>query len=170
MENNNSTTSATPAKKPVNRFLTRLAVYYSQFAVLFLNTVLLLGIALLITQFFLDSRSSLAKPLPVYSQYFNLDSYVLTDHETALQVGLEFDRMGEQESYEYHPWTVFMERRFDGKVVTVEEHFNHNARGTKPPAPLQEGQEDLLVWTFGGSTMFGWGLPDDQTIDSHLQN
>jgi len=32
----------------------------------------------------------------------------------------------------------------------------------------KRGGQPLVIWMFGGSTMFGWGVPDDQTIASHL--
>jgi hypothetical protein len=148
---------------------TGIGSFYAKFAVLLLNTTILGLVFLFLIEVFVDWRVG-DQPLAVYSRRFDLDSYSLTDRQTAIAVGREFDRMGEAESYEFHPWAVSMERRFDGRFLTVEEHFDHNRRGTKPPAPADSGKKEFIIWLFGGSTMFGWGLPDDQTIASHVQD
>lgn len=167
MPNNQSICSSAAKNQPTS-FLKLLSRYYAIFASLFTNVLLTMVVVLALIQWVLDISSEL-RLKPFYSQAFALDSYILTDHAAAIQVGLEFDQMGEQESYEFYPWTVFMERSFAGKLLNIETHSNYTTRATKSALPLGENQKDLLVWTFGGSTMFGWGIPDNQTIPSHLQ-
>jgi len=73
--------------------------------------------------------------------------------------------MGERESYRFYPWTVFTERPFGGRWVSVDADGVRAGRAPEPAA----GRPPLTVWCFGGSTMFGWGQADGETIASHLQ-
>ncbi len=68
--------------------------------------------------------------------------------------------------YRYADFIHFQERPCSGKYVNVSEHgFRHSIdQGPWPPQP-----EHFNVFCFGGSTMFGYGLPDDQTFASCLQ-
>lgn len=66
----------------------------------------------------------------------------------------------------YAPFTVFKERSRKGKYVNVDEH---GFRWTKDQGPWPPEPSYLNVFLFGGSTTFGYGLPDDQTIASYLQ-
>ncbi len=141
--------------------------WYRVAAILFLNAVVLLFVLLLGLRLFVPVR----QPGPIYSQGFDLASYVRTSPEDALAVGLEFDRMGEQSSYEFDPWTMFRERVYHGTLLNVDEG---GIRRTLAPDPARSNlphtnAEPLRVWVLGGSTVFGWAMPDAQTIPSHLQ-
>lgn len=62
----------------------------------------------------------------------------------------------------YQPYTVWSRRPYTGEMTNVDERGNrvtHHGSGRK---------DALDVWMFGGSTMWGTGAPDDQTIPSHL--
>jgi len=68
--------------------------------------------------------------------------------------------------YDFDDFVHFKERAFQGKYVNVNPagfRFSKN----QGPWPLQAS--NLNVFVFGGSTAFGYGLPDDQTIASYLQ-
>lgn len=69
--------------------------------------------------------------------------------------------------YLYEDFVLFRERPFHGKYVNVSSFAFREVRnqGPWPPDP-----RNLNVFAFGGSTMFGWGLPDWQTIPSFLQD
>jgi hypothetical protein len=116
----------------------------------------------------LDLQGRLHPPV-VYSRLLHLDSYRLVSREVARATGEEYDRMGSYQSFEYNPWTGFMHRAFSGRYLNVDAGGLYNIRRSTPAEPLREGQRDLLVWAFGGSTMFGWGMPDSFTIPSLLQ-
>jgi hypothetical protein len=83
-----------------------------------------------------------------------------TDVQTLLD---ETSRNGE---YEYQPFTDFRERPFRGEFVNVDPA---GFRFSKDQAPWPPRPQAINVFIFGGSTTFGAGLPDDQTIASYLQ-
>ena len=68
--------------------------------------------------------------------------------------------------YVYEPYTQFKERPFKGKYVNV-----HKAgfRITKDQGPWPPDPQNLNIFLFGGSTVFNYGVPDNQTIASCLQ-
>ncbi len=68
--------------------------------------------------------------------------------------------------YIYEPFTQFKERPYQGSYVNVDTNGFRKTKhqGTWPP---QRGK--LNIFLFGGSTMFGYGVADDQTVASYLQ-
>jgi hypothetical protein len=66
----------------------------------------------------------------------------------------------------YADYTHFQERPIAGKYVNVSED---GYRSTKNQGPWPPAAENLNVFVFGGSTAFGYGLPDEETIPSYLQ-
>ncbi len=69
-------------------------------------------------------------------------------------------------SYGYEAFTQFRERPFEGKFVNVSEA---GYRVSKDQGPWPPDPENYNVFMFGGSTTFGYGLPDTQTVASYLQ-
>ncbi len=67
----------------------------------------------------------------------------------------------------YMPYTQFKEAPFSGEYVNVSEHgFRHCCNQAEwPPLP-----DNLNLMVFGGSTTFGYGVPDWETIPSYVQN
>ncbi len=68
--------------------------------------------------------------------------------------------------FEYEPLTGFRERPFRGRFVNVDPA---GFRYSKNQAPWPPRPGYLNVFIFGGSTAFGYYLPDDETIPSYLQ-
>ena len=66
----------------------------------------------------------------------------------------------------YEPYTQFRERPYRTQFVNVDPH---GFRPIKDQYPWPPRESDLSVFVFGGSTTFGYGVADDQTIASHLQ-
>lgn len=68
--------------------------------------------------------------------------------------------------YAFEAYTHFKERPHKGKWVTVDKHGFRHARnqGPWPPDPA-----NLNIFFFGGSTAFGYGVGDEQTVASYLQ-
>jgi len=66
----------------------------------------------------------------------------------------------------YDPFAQFREAPFTGKYVNVHEAgFRAGLhQGDWPPK-----KEDFRIFVFGGSTVFGYGVQDEETIGSQLQ-
>jgi lysophospholipase L1-like esterase len=66
----------------------------------------------------------------------------------------------------YETFTQFKESPYRGDYVNVDENGFRIGKnqGPWPPEPNK-----LNIFLFGGSTTFGYGVPDDQTIASYLQ-
>ena len=66
----------------------------------------------------------------------------------------------------YEPFTQFRPTARTGRFVSIAEPgYRHSKnQGPWPPDP-----DRLNVFVFGGSTVFNFGVADDQTIASHLQ-
>lgn len=69
-------------------------------------------------------------------------------------------------SLRFNPYTQFQEKPFRGRFVNVVEPGYRLGRDAAP-WPMAAGVHN--VWVFGGSTTFGYGLPDGETIPSFLQ-
>lgn len=69
-------------------------------------------------------------------------------------------------SLDYEGFTEFKELPFKGRYLNIDPH---GFRMSKDQGPWPPDPHDFAVFVFGGSTTFGVGLPDDQTIVSCLQ-
>jgi hypothetical protein len=67
----------------------------------------------------------------------------------------------------FEPFTQFKERPFSGRFVNVSgQGFRHSGEQAVWPPDTNA----FNVFVFGGSTAFGYGLPDNQTVPSFLQS
>jgi lysophospholipase L1-like esterase len=55
-----------------------------------------------------------------------------------------------------------------GKYFNNDEHPNGVWRRTVDPSSVRCEQNRISVWIFGGSTVYGTGVPDDATLPSYL--
>ena len=69
--------------------------------------------------------------------------------------------------YIFEPFTQFKERQYQGHYVNVD---SNGFRVTKNQGPWPPQSNSLNIFLFGGSTTFGYGVADDQTIASYLQD
>ena len=60
----------------------------------------------------------------------------------------------------YWPWVSFASINSNGKYVST----NDQARNSSPSVSTGEGADTLVFWFLGGSTMFGIGVTDAETI------
>lgn len=69
-------------------------------------------------------------------------------------------------AFTYEPFTQYRVRQFAGRYVTIDAagFRRHTGTGPWPPDPAA-----LSVFLYGGSTAFGYGVPDDQTVAAHLE-
>ncbi len=65
------------------------------------------------------------------------------------------------------PFSMFQEGEYDGQYVNVHS-AGYRANQDMPPFPLDD--EALNVFVFGGSTTFGYGLADWETLPAALQD
>ncbi len=141
----------------------KLKGWYKVAAVGLLNSILLLFLLNLVLYTVMR-----AKRLPEPSRmpempYLLQNLYPGWQKEDVKTLLDETSRNGE---YEYEPFTDFRERPFRGKFVNVDPA---GFRLSKDQAPWPPRSQAINVFIFGGSTTFGAGLPDDQTIASYLQ-
>lgn len=68
--------------------------------------------------------------------------------------------------YIYEPFTQFKERPYRGTYVNVDDN---GFRFTENQGPWPPQSRNLNIFLFGGSTTFGYGVPDNQTVASYLQ-
>jgi len=69
--------------------------------------------------------------------------------------------------YIYEPYTQFKESSYSGEFINVgAEGFRDTGHGL----PWPPSSEDLTILVFGGSTTFGYGLADEETIPARLQD
>ncbi|MEM7583648.1 MAG: SGNH/GDSL hydrolase family protein [Acidobacteriota bacterium] len=67
----------------------------------------------------------------------------------------------------YQPFSQFGEQAYAGRFVNVSPH-GFRIAPEQGPWPMDPRRRN--VWVFGGSTTFGYGLPDDETIPTFLQS
>ncbi len=67
---------------------------------------------------------------------------------------------------EYDPYTQFKEAPYHTRFVNVDVNGFRRSINQGPWPPRQK---DFVIFFYGGSTSFGYGVPDTETVASHLQ-
>ena len=158
-------TMSTEAGATKGQLLNRLAGWYRVSAILLLNTILFFVVVNVLSHVVLTIREKhfqVAPPSDIYPE----DSFAA--------VYPEFDRpewnamLKENWSrpYVFGGYLLFKEARFEGKYVNVSEAGFRKVGHQGPWPPVST---NFNVFVFGGSTMFGYGVADDQTFASYLQ-
>lgn len=62
----------------------------------------------------------------------------------------------------YEPYTIWDRRYHPGDLINID------FKGFRRTTNNSEAEDALRVWVFGGSTAWGEGAPDEETIPSHL--
>ena len=62
----------------------------------------------------------------------------------------------------YEPYTIWDRRYYPGDLVSIDH------QGLRHTTNNSDAVDALRVWVFGGSTVWGEGAPDGETIPSHL--
>ncbi len=113
----------------------------------------------------------------LYFMYYKQASNPVADKYTVVSLRKVYPGKSDQEiykllmenwtrSYLYEPFTQFKERPNRGDYVNVDENgFRFSAdQASWPPDPKK-----VNVFVFGGSTTFGYGVADLETVPSRLQ-
>lgn len=98
--------------------------------------------------------------------HFNAGALRFVPRPKAEEVFRAFLSLSDRELYVKRPWVGFSERTVKLPGITVADAEPLAIRALQG---TQGRANERVVWVFGGSTTFGWGVPDDQTIPAHLQ-
>jgi len=136
----------------------------------FNTVVLILLLNLVLAGLFFVRDNFVKKRVPVdprvssYREKFaDLQAYTRIPATEANKYLDEQDAMGSI-GFHYKPWVQFQNPPFHGTFLNVNEQ---GFRKTKEPRPYSG--EPIKIYVFGGSTTFGYGMPDDYTIPSYIQ-
>lgn len=88
--------------------------------------------------------------------------------ESPVYIDAEFDsatlvaEISEANGIRYEPYVIWKRKPYIGSLVNVGRDGNRVTN-------FNSGEPDALkIWMFGGSTVWGWGAPDFQTVPSQL--
>lgn len=148
----------------------KLAPYYRTVAVGLVNVVLLLVMINVVFCVVLNIPDRI-------SSWFTTKSYAIKSAQPQISFSNVYPGMTEQEvsslraqtrllRQEYEDFTQFREAAIASKHVNVSPL---GFRTIKNQAPWPPTKRQPTVFVFGGSTTFGYGIKDDQTIPSYLQ-
>jgi hypothetical protein len=139
-------------------------VYHSG-ALMLMNTLLLFLVLNILAAIFLSVHRFLSSDNPVAEKYGEEQLH-------SVYPGLSNDEIHDllhetwSRPYVYEPFTQFRERVYHGEYVNVD---TSGFRSIKDQAVWPPPQGEINVFVFGGSTTFGYGVTDGQTIASRLQ-
>ncbi|GAA4642041.1 hypothetical protein GCM10023115_03350 [Pontixanthobacter gangjinensis] len=109
------------------------------------------------------------KRMPTNLTIFDYKAYegVMAEREIGEMLDEYYDHY--QDGLKYQPYTQYAPRVFEGKYLNVERAPNGLTvrRTINPPAEERTGKT-IRIFTFGGSTTFGSGLPDQYNWPTRL--
>jgi lysophospholipase L1-like esterase len=150
----------------------RLRHFYRVAAVLVLNTLILLLLVNISLFVFYSVKDRHAKKdhahradVPASQMKFLKDVYPNLSHEEVNV--LRRETAAPARGLAYDPYTAFREPPFTGRYLNVDANGFRRVKNQGPWPPDKD--KHLTVFVFGGSTTFGYSVPDDETIPSHLQ-
>ncbi|NFV81151.1 SGNH/GDSL hydrolase family protein [Magnetospirillum aberrantis] len=146
--------------------LGNLGKVYATTAVIVMNIALLLLGCAFALEWVLDLRHGSGTAVTP-SVSLDMASYRDVDATTAQAIAAELDVYASSQPFGFNPWTTFQQLPFAGKYITVQDDPVLTHR--KVPTPAGNGPR-YVVWAFGGSTMFGWGVDDAHTLPANLQD
>lgn len=146
--------------------LARLKRGYLTFALHLANLVLFMVVANLALAVLLRARSGLASAPTTNPSNFPKDllARAYGNMPMAVVTGT-LDETWNVMTLEARPWVHYGEAPISGKYVNVSGDGVRSNGGPKAAA----GQPAFRVFVFGGSTTFGYGVPDAETIPAHLE-
>ncbi len=152
------------------RLSLKLASYYSTFALIIVNALLLFFLLNVLASGYLDLTASRRKTAseggtPYSHRKYDpsLDTVYPDMNKSEIA---QLIRETRKVSQEYDSYTQFKERPVDGKYVKVDPHGFRIGRNQAPWPPDPKA---FNIFVFGGSTTFGYRVDDYSTIGSHLQ-
>ena len=140
---------------------------FYKFTVLTITSVIFLFVALnLIIAFLFFGISLFKEPANPIKRAYGAEKFSelyggLDDDEINTLLNECWDR-----PFRYRQYTDFVEAPIAGKYVNVDENGIRRSRNQGSWPPLEN---DYSIFVFGGSTTFGYGVADDQTLPSRIQ-
>jgi hypothetical protein len=149
--------------------MAKLGQLYSFIAVNLLSALVLFVLINIASSIYL-SRSKASHSLPITKKYDQvvIDAYPhQTPEETKELLTETWSR-----PFQYAPYTMFREAASEGTFVNVHARgFRSNqSGGLFHDWPPNKSNQALTIFVFGGSTVFGYGLPDNETIPARLEH
>lgn len=135
----------------------RIAKLYRATAIILLNTLVLLS-AVELGAIVLFRSGILLEYRGVMVGYPELSYYTAQEwSDTYWQEAKLAER------YRYEPYVIWRHLPFEGETIRIDQE------GIRITPGADCGRDAYSVFTFGGSTMLGWGAPDWGTIPAYLQ-
>jgi hypothetical protein len=131
----------------------RFVNLYRGVAIIILNTLLLLAFlelgAIIVGKILFRTRQTHIASLPYYAGQNWAEVY--------------WREAKQAQGVRYEPYVIWKHFPFAGKTV------NYNQEGIRQTPGAHCSSDAYTVFTFGGSTMLGWGAPDWGTIAAYVQ-
>lgn len=138
---------------------------YKFVALLIFNTLLLFVLLNILLFYFFKIRDTHYKPNPVINKYGMERIKKIYPNRIEADIKKLLDESWSR-PMAYDSYTGFKESEWQGTYVNVAKDGYRliNKQGPWPPNPTNDN-----IFIFGGSTMFGYGVADDETTASYLQ-
>ncbi len=152
-------------KKSIKKIYTLSALFCFHTLVVFLLFNILLSLLLWGKDSFsgsVDSRVSAYR-----EKFSDIKAYHNISEKVASEYLDEQDKM-ESVGFQYKPWTQFRNPEVRGKWLNTDASGFRNIPGDLGDAKKKR-KKSLKIFVLGGSTTFGYGVPDEWTIPSHMQ-
>ncbi len=146
----------------VNRMKNRLTTFYNNFAVILLNIVVFLILANVFSYLALAVAAKFSNPV---TDKYGEAIYRLYPELRPAEVDELLNETWKR-SCVFESYVHFRERPGSGKFVNVDEN---GFRLTRNQGPWPIAPDNFNIFLFGGSTAFNYGVPDENTIASYLQ-
>ncbi len=145
----------------------RFKRFYTKVAVLFLHTLIILALCniMLFFAYKIFFRSAESNT-PVDGKCSRHIIKKIYPDFTEEEVKALIKETWRERPFEYESFTQFKERPYKGRFVNIDKN---GFRVSKNQGPWPPNRDSYNIFIFGGSTAFCYGLPDDQTIASYLQ-
>jgi energy-converting hydrogenase Eha subunit H len=153
------------------RLVKSLPHYYSTLALIFFNCLLLFIIVNLIADAALEIHSQRKKAAAQNGTPWSYRRF--HDSLTRVYPGLANEQISKLMTetrhlrQEYESYTEFRESPCNGEFVNVD---SRGYRPVKNQGPWPPTADKFCIFVFGGSTAFGYGVADDMTVASRLQD
>lgn len=144
----------------------RFSRIYVSGALMLVNILVLFGVLNLVAAVGLSAQKFFSKGNPVTDKYGDERLQTVYPQLSGDEIKTLLEETWAR-PYVYEPFTQFKERPYQSTYVNVAAE---GYRLGKDQAAWPPAAGDINIFVFGGSTTFGYGVEDSETIASHLQD